>query len=529
VSYTILYMNRIVSITFAVSLLSAVLVAGSPLPQLDSASSPLPQIVQSVSCENSIVNEGSTWSSTPDYKCPLPEKTLTGNLLVVHVGYSGSPSSVTVTNQAGQTLSLGVTNSGASGYTDAIYYVITNSTPSQWVNVHFGSGATYVTVMAEEFYNVASTSPQDGTGGSCSTVTGTTINSGSFTPPTSGDLVVQNGMAGSHTATSGQTQTSFTAGSGWSLATTDVHDGHMAQWLVAGSGALNPQFTQSRSVQTASCSAFFKAASAGTAPIQSPRIVSILHQELPNADWGSVANPYHIQMPSSGNLTIINQTGGGNNGSGGITINSISDTGGNTWDNTGAPLLNNGILQIWYAQNANGGVPTNNNITLNLSNPFPSILDGILMVYDVVGMAASGVYDTRVNNTGTNLPNGCSTTTCSLPFGTVTPSTSNTELVIAGATNVGCTAISTASPSGAVFDSATYSGNTVDGPEPVDQNDVKAHFYSSSTAGESWSINYTCTSSNIKVVGQIDARAAAFKGQSGGNPSPPTGLKATVN
>jgi hypothetical protein len=78
-----------------------------------------------------------------------------------------------------------------------------------------------------------------------------------------------------------------------------------------------------------------------------------------------------------------------------------------------------------------------------------------------------------------------------------------------------------------LFDAATYTGNSVNGPEYVDQNGGWFHLYTASTTA----ISYTYTMSLSQAEGFWAGRVAAFKPAGSvaqQPPQPPTQLSATV-
>ena len=158
--------------------------------------------------------------------------------------------------------------------------------------------------------------------------------------------------------------TSFTAGSQsnitWNLDAVDLLDGYAIQHGVYSSTAsFTPQMTTGTSNSYTSCEIMFKAASAGTAPTQSMRIV-VWALSFPSA--ATTTNTQTIcNARSSGNLLVASFTGGGscitgNSGNTACATTSsidISDSQNNTWKATGTvATAADATSQMAYAGNA---------------------------------------------------------------------------------------------------------------------------------------------------------------------------------
>jgi len=107
----------------------------------------------------------------------------------------------------------------------------------------------------------------------------------------------------------------------------------------------------------------------------------------------------------------------------------------------------------------------------------------------------------------------------------LTPGAAN-ELVIANAVWDWCTATASSSPVGSLFDSATDTGGSIDGPQPTDQNNGWMHFYAPNANPITLAWTMACGQAEANWAGRV----AAFKpAGSVGQPAPPTQLKAVVN
>ena len=472
-----------------------------------------PTLVQHVSCQNSGAIgsgwDGSSMSSTPVYLCPLPEPSQTGNALVLGLfsDNSGNPT-WTVSDDKSNTWTMAGSSKDNKGNIIAIYYALNVAAGTRFLSVkNSGGTAGYLAASASEYYNVAASSALDGK--SCNAGSGSTsIAAGSITPSISGDLLWQWAVNANAAAVS-----TFSAGSqsniAWQLNGTDINDGDATQAGIYNStAAINPTFSSGTSQPWDSCAIALKGAIAGTAPQKTFRIVHMLHQQMS----ANASTPFPIEMPASGNLIVISYISGGN------TITSVSSNPANTWSSTGA-LVSDGVQvtsQIYYAANAS----TSNAMTFSIGQG-GTLTGTTFMIYDVTGAAASPFDVDSGGQSGDQKSFTSSLTSCS---NCLTPSAAN-ELVVGNVGNAWCTATGITSPAGALFDAATYTGNSVDGPQSVDQNNGWFHYYTTGTSTLSATWTYTCGS---YAQNAWAGRIAAFKGAPQNQPAPPTGLKVTV-
>ena len=217
----------------------------------------------------------------------------------------------------------------------------------------------------------------------------------------------------------------------------------------------------------------------------------MLHQQMPT----SAPNPYPIQFPTSGNLIISSYV------SGGSLISSMASSPSNTWLSTGTAAGGLDITaasQIYYAASAN----TSNAMTISFTRD-NTTSDATYMMYDVTGAAASPFDVDSGGQTGNQTTEVSSFTTCT---GCLTPSAPN-ELIIANQGQNWCTSTASSSPVGSLFDAATDTGNGLNGPQSVDQNNGWLHYYDSGTGA----ITATWTNTCSQAEGLWAGRVAAFK------------------
>ena len=467
-----------------------------------------PTLVQSKFCPNSGPAQGGGWGPPWIYTCPLEEPTQAGNFLVVGYAYdnTGTPT-VSVSDDKSNIWVQDVTHlSGANNIT-RVAHVVSAAAGTRTVSITLSGDNGYIGVYVQEYYGLATSSVTDGTP-VCNDATATTYTSGSITPTQTGDLFVEFGFNNG----TGHT-TSFTAGSGsdsnitWTLLGADYNDATVAQYGVYSStSALNPTIRTGTSGAYTGCAVAFKSGSGGTAPTQAMRVVHTQDQQMPK----SSANPFPVAFPSTGNMLVVSFVGGGD------SITGISSTPPNTWSCTAGSggIDITAVGQICYACNAN----TSPTLTASITRS-GTTADGTFILYDFTGAAAS-CFD---NDSGTLTANQTSIVsslaTCT---NCLTPSTSS-GVVIANAGWNWCTGTAASAPAGALFDAATYSGNGVNGPEPVDQNNGWLHFYNSSTSAITTRWAETCNTAE----GEWAADVAHFKAANSTAPAPPTNLQAT--
>jgi hypothetical protein len=467
-----------------------------------------PTLVQHVSCPSSR-EYPNPQSSTPDYLCPLPEPSQAGNALLMGV-VSSNNATFTVSDDKSNTWAL--VDSIVDNNNDYVgIYVATNvAAGTRFIKLHSSANTFNVALSASEYYNVALSSAVDAH--HCSAGSNTsTIAAGSITPAVSGDLLWQWAVNGGGGGGAPDSTKSFVPGSQsnitWQFNGTDINDGDAVQAGVYNStSTINPTFTSGTGLDFDSCVMALKAATAGNAPTNAFRIVHMLHQQMPK----SAANPWPIQFPSSGNLVILSALTGTS------VINSVSSTPSNTWSSTGAASIGgDNVSQIYYAANAN----TSNSLSLSVARS-DNTGDSTFMMYDFTG-AATSPFDVDSGTQGNQGSIASALTTCS---SCLTPSGPN-EVIISNFGQDWCTATGLKAPTGALFDSATFTGTSIDGPQPIDQNNGWMHYYSPGTSA----INVTWTEACQTAQTSWAGRVAAFKGASSvGQVSPPTALKAVV-
>jgi hypothetical protein len=454
-----------------------------------------PTLVQHVSGSNTRAN---TLGSPYCYTQILPNPTTAGNAVIVGFTYNGA-STPTVTDDQSNRYTIeenfyGTTSAQSIGLAAAfnvtagarIISVCFPSTP--------GVGGAYLAVMASEFSNVVGI---DGSGTGINS-SGTTVAVGDLTPSVANDMVYQ------ITFSTSVNQSGFAAGSqnniSWNLLSADLQDGLAAQYGVYGSaGTINPTMSMGTSQSFVSAAVLFTTGTAGSVPT-GMRIVHLQHESMCGvATCGSsFLNPTPLQFPSTGNL-IVALSGGGNPA---CTISSVTDSSSNPWAQAGSTYSYDGggqdTVQTFYAGNAI--TSTNLSLTLNFSN---SNCGWTTLLYDVADAAVSPL-DTANGGTGNQGPtNG----TLTVPY-TITPAQSG-ELIFTNIIWDYNTAAGLTSNSGdSYFDANMFSGEPINGPEPVDQNNGWGHAISTSNGAITFT--WIQLSSSIEA-GPFASMAVAFK------------------
>lgn len=493
-----------------------------------------PTLVQHATCPDSR-NTGNAQSSNPVYTCPLPEPAQAGNTIIVGVkSYNTGSFSVSddKSNSYGSPKVSVVDNNSA--YV-AIYVATNVAAGTRMISFNQTSAnADFAEMTVSEFYNITAVDVSHCNGWNSGS--SPTITAGNFTPTVSGDLIWQYAVNTGAGGSSPNSVSSFAAGSqpavAWQLLGTSLHDGNAVQAGVYNTTtAFNPSFTSGSSEDWTSCAVALKPGTAGAAPSSAFRIIHMLHEQVCAAGAGRCPSPsgssVSIQFPSSGNLVVLADT------SGATPISSITSTPTNTWASTGAMAGSAGNTagsQIYYAANA---TPSNSlMLTVNLSG---SVADSTMMMYDVIGAATSPFdADSCPSGAYSNASCGANQTSEASSFATcsscLTPAgvAGGQELVVGAANwNWGTATAVATTPSGGLFDAATYTGNSVNGPEYVDQNGGWFHLYTAATTP----ITYTYKMSLSQAEGWWAGRVAAFMSANSTTqqPAPPTLLKAVVN
>lgn len=372
-------------------------------------------------------------------------------------GSSTDPSSVT-DDKSNTYTQIGTGSGDTSNGQKANIYVATNITNSpRTITVNWGSATQYCIVHIQEWYNIATSSPGDGSS-AAAFGTGTTATATSFTPTYPGgnpDLILNMVFMDSVIAVMDR----WTQGSGFTMISADVIDGQAVQYKTATSGAQAPTMGLSASLGWCSYAVALKSAAAGTAPSATALLVQ--RDQHHNFSDGSAATPYKVQFPGQGNCFVLRWVG-----SPSMTITSITDTGGNTWSQLGSAVNNggSGIVQQFYCY------PTSLSNTLQLTvNWSNTIAVGTtLHILDIVNA------DTTFTPTFVDAQNTAVTTT--ITAASITPGQANGLVV----DNLGCNLPSITGTSG-VMQFTSDIVTPTPATSPVDENNGNSVYYNPNT------------------------------------------------
>ena len=459
----------------------------------------VPTLVQHDSSSNTRNNSLS--ASPYCYYFLLPGPTTAGNAVVVGFTFENNPTPTVSDDQADPYALVASGYDSAQTQSIAIAAATNVKRGARVLSLCFNADpGGNVQPMASEFANVVAVDGQ----GTTNSGSGTTATSGSLTPTASGDLIYQVVTSLSFA------QTSFTAsnqaGASWNLLSADLMDGWAAQYGVyASTSALDPALTLGKSDHWLSAAILLKAGQAGGAP-SGLHIVRLVHENLPEtvpaggtgAEW---PNPTLLQLPCSGNLQIA-MVGGGTP----VYSTGIADPVSGAWAQAGQSQAG---TQAFYVPNA--ACPNDLDLTVGWTGSLGPYNDYTILFYDVAS-AAQAPYDTVVFATGSQNATEPSGDTLTMSY-TLSPATQN-ELVLSEnmwAYNTG------SGLENALFDANTFSGESVSGPEPVDENNGWGHVITSSAAPVSvvWDLLFP----NLPV-GAFAGMSVAFEA-AGAQPAPP--------
>jgi hypothetical protein len=427
------------------------------------------------------------------YKLPLPAPATAGNAIVVGVTF-GSNATPIVTDDKNDSYAIAASYYDSNDQQSAAIAAAFNVTAgARAISVCFnGNPGNNVQPMATELSNVVGV---DGAGAG-SHGSGTSAAAGTLTPTVSDDVAYQVAFSTSvH-------QSGFSAGSGLELLSADVLDGWAGQFGALGStSSVTPTMGLGSSDRWVTAAALFKTGARGSVPA-GLRIVHLMHENIGyHSSAGGTGAPFPspltVQFPCSGNL-VVAMAGGGN---GPQLITDITDSKGNGWSNATQTTTGGNTAMAYYAPHASCSTDLAVTTTWN-----GGLGDYTIFFYDVANAAAAPLdtsftsNDTNSGGSNFNTP-GNYTVPKSL-----TPSTSN-EIVFTEMMEDFNTSVNI---SPGLFDCAYFDGESLDGPEPVDENNAWGHYITTSTSP----VSFTWIVLNqSEAIGGYVAVAVAFKGQ----------------
>lgn len=467
-----------------------------------------PTLVQAVSSSNTKSSAGNgSITNGGTFNLPLPNASLSGNLLVCGVSYDDTgPPTVTIQDNQSNTYTLGQTiHDTSQGAITSLYYSANSTAGVTLIQYKpTGNDVHDFQMACYEFYNIATASPKDVSNGRFAS--SATITSNAMTTTVNGDLIVQY-VARDSSAT----LVSYTQGSSpWILRTADQLDGQAMQYQVQPTlGAITPTLTASASHAFSSVSVSFKAASAGTAPAAGIRVLNIQHENTKDETSGTVTT----QFPTKdGNTIGIGQSAGFN-----YHISSISD-GTNTYTSVGCLSTNPADSAcVFYAKNITPSAALS--IVFTMAGTDVGGHGSSFFLYEITGADTVSPLDTSFGTSGFASASGNQDPTVgSGPVTTFTATPSGTnELMILVGSMAADTATGWSSPSFGQQVPTTYTGQQ--NPANSDENNPAGMGYNgASTAAQTWIFTHDTLNSN--GVGTWVVVGMAFKPPGGGGVTP---------
>jgi hypothetical protein len=434
-----------------------------------------------------------------DFKFTLPNAVGAGNCLILGISFCGNTSgdcttlgndlaAIPITDNNGNiwpTSAAVLQRDSTNMRVDLAIFVLPNANAGvTTITIHFTAALHPMTFAISEFYNVATTSPVNGTS-SAENQTAPNISVPSFTPGNNdangGNLIWvmarDDGTPGSgNRVTTWAPGTNFTlldADIGWGLDTAANSYKATEYFVQTTSEAISPGFT---ATMTAGNDTFImaavalKAASAGSAPGSGIRILRMMGNtnETPPDTWT-------MQIPSQGNLLVMATSTPRVAGS--LNVTGITDNHSNTWvvqnPQTSEP-------SFWYVAAATSANDLKVTVTSTGATAGTS-----WTLYDITG-AATSPFDVVAGQADTGT---CSNVTTLSNYPSITPSSGNGLTLAALQLGQG-PGLSVTSPTAAQFDFVTYTGKT--DLDTIDNADGRAHVYNGGGVQENY--NWTIQS-----------------------------------
>jgi hypothetical protein len=451
----------------------------------------MPALVQTVSSSNTRNN---ALASPFCYHLQLPNPATSGNAIVVGFTFQGDPEP-SVQDDGGDSYKM------AAQYYDSvdnqsigIAAAFDVKAGARAISLCFSSDpGGYVQPMATEFDNLVDV---DGAG-SGNSGSGTAPAAGPLAPTTSGDLAYQ------AAASLSRPQSSLAAGTQanitWNLLGADLLDGWAGQFGIYGSGgAFSPLMSQGASARWITAAALFKTGATGQVP-PGLRIVHLLHQNIPyNTGAGGTGNPFtnpvSAQFPCSGDL-LVAMIGGGN---GVETVSEITDSRGNAWLQAGGTeyIRGDASVQSFYVQTPACSPD------LALSIRFGGNTgDYTMLLYDVANANTASPLDKGVAAGGDEQAVGA------LDTGLTLETTASNEIVF---TEVMWDFNTATGLVGGLSDINLFDGESLNGPQPVDENNGWGHVIVNSPGNVDFKWDVLSDSTAVR---NWTANAVAFKGR----------------
>jgi hypothetical protein len=458
---------------------------------------------------------GQTACPNYSYCVPFAGKTLSGNLAILPYTYAYSAAVTTTAADTGGDSFTCFDGSVDSTTTiplspnyhphNGLCYARNTAANSVRGIVTFGTTpVTNVAADASQWYNILNTSDPLDTHASAAGKNSTTANAVSITTSSNGDLIYV------HVCRTGTpTTSSFTAGSGFTLVTTDIHDGCATEYQIQSTaGSITPTMTMATASTYVEQVFAFKAApssNTSTAP-SGVYLERMMSWSMPQ---NQSASTWTFQLPSAGNFLFQSISCGALIPS----ATTLPNESGETWNLAGINTRNPPVINgEYYAQNAAPNY-TGNSPGL-VTDTFTGTGDCTVKFYSFAGAPASPFTQWSQYDFSTSSSPATVTTTWN------PRANPSVWIFTGGETNNTGTGVTTPA-SGCQWTGGSFGGMNINGPEPIDENNMWAVCYESTTGNQTFAYSFAGTNPN----GQ-GADLAAFSSSTIGAPAPPTNLQA---
>ncbi len=428
------------------------------------------------------------------YGGPMGSGSLAGNLMTLRITAPHGSTISSITDNLSDSYTLGVSvDSGSGGWVTAMYYLAGAPAGITMITVTYSSSVADWHGAVMEYSGVATSSPVDGT---CSNHSTTIACSTAITTTGTNDLVVASMIGLSGGMIWGNTMNTVSPGGSFffDAADTQCSDAD-EEYVQPSAGSVTPSFTVTGNSESFNIVGMaFKAANAGTVPTG----MYILHQQ--HVQINGPASSETIYFVSSGNLLVADTDIG--QATSNVTISGCSPS------NSFAGQTNGSLYPQYFYLTSTANFSTNLHCTVSTTQQGQH---GILVIYDIVGAAASpfNALGPGGSGTGTTITN------------TVTPTA--TPGIVFASENTG-QGPATAVGIGFIFDNTTYTGES-DGGQMNNGDGWQHYFYTSASK-----LTFTWTQGNSSSY--MQAGAIAFMAGPSANgpagPAPPTGLSAAA-
>jgi hypothetical protein len=394
------------------------------------------------------------------------------------------------------------------------------------IKIHFGAQLSDIQFALFLFYNVATSSPIDGSGICTTGITPTNniapnINSGSFTPGTSGDLILNQIFDNNHPLGVSNVFTDTVYGSGFTGLYGEVIEfGAAAQFQIQNSAAaINPGMTvvQTTHDTFVSMSIAIKPGPGGSAPTPG---ISIIRSQTAYITGGTCGTPpCNFAIPFStppGDLVVV----GNEAGTAGASLTAVADSQSNVY--TAVPCnaaCVSGVPQHPQIYTAANAIPNNSNhVTVTIGT---NTGNDLIILYDLAGAATSAL------DTGSKAANASTLTAPSSGAtwniatqgsagqsfsdqASIQPSIPGDFIIdmaqVGNGPAGGCTGVAGTSNATYDYNTATWGPTGSGDNNGLSNGDASCHFYDSTTAV----VNFGYTMVN-SVISSIQDFAVAFQ------------------